>query len=83
MDFDKKVGEEREQLATQVSSIGEPLLTDLEKGFAGDKSLEFYEGLLAGYAATYQIISVLPPETHSITIGALVAYISEILEERS
>lgn len=83
MQFDKRVGEERKQFATQVSTIGEPLLTELKAGFEGDKSSEFYEGLLAGYAATYQIITVLPTETHNITIGALIAYISEVLEERS
>lgn len=83
MKFDKKVGEERAQFATQVCMIDKELLATIEKEFTGSESLEFYEGLLAAYAASYQIITNTPAVDHPIIIGGVIAYLSKIIEERS
>ncbi len=82
MRFDKRVGKERSQFATQTPMMNGELLETIKAGFVGDESLEFYEGLLAGYACSYQIFCTMLPDSHAPTIGGLIAYISEILEER-
>ena len=83
MIFDERVGAERNQFATQVAVMDEDLLKHITERFNGDESLEFYEGLLAGYACCYSIISGTPQVDHKTIIGSIAAYISDILEERS
>lgn len=83
MILDKKVGTERKQFATQVAVIDEKSLGFIVERFEGNKSLEFYEGLLAGYACSYQIVNTMVPKDHLPIIGGIVAYISEVVEERS
>ncbi len=82
MNFDRKVGKEREQFASQVSRIDESALQVIKTGFAGDQNTDFYEGLLSGFASSYRIIENLPTENPVELIGSLIAYVSEILEER-
>ena len=83
MDFDHKVGEERKQFASQVEEINEELFEVIKKGFTGQESVEFYEGLLAGYVCCYQMMKTLNKETQINLVGGIRAYISEIIEERN
>lgn len=80
MILDKKVGEERKQFASQSSEIPTEVKVDLDTTFIGKESTEFYEGLLAGYACAYQLLQL--PEIKR-NLGYIIAYLSEILEERS
>lgn len=79
MKLDQKVGEERKQFATQVASISETEFEQIKTMFDGGQTVEFYEGLLAGYACSYQIIN----SSMENLLGPIIAYISEIIEERS
>jgi hypothetical protein len=81
MQFDKRVGDERKQFATQVAHINPEVLKVIAAGFSGKESTEFYEGLLAGYTDSYQIVRSLANGQEYL--GALIAYISDVLEERS
>jgi len=83
IDFDKRIGVERRQFATQVSEIDKNLLEQIAKNFTGKEPLEFYEGLLSGYACCYSIINGTSKEDSKDMIGGIIAYISEILEERA
>ena len=83
MNFDQRVGAERSQFATQAAVIEEDLLKLIAKNFNGKESLEFYEGLLAGYACCYSIISGTSEADHKTIIGGAVSYIADVLEERS
>jgi hypothetical protein len=80
MIFDHRVGIERRQFATQVSRIPPEQLKVLKEGFQGKESQEFYEGLLAGYACSFQLTHL--PQIRE-NLGSIVAYLSDILEERS
>lgn len=80
MKFDHRVGEERKQFATQVTRITSETKTILKAGFDGGESTEFYEGLLAGYACSFQLAQ-LPKVAENL--GCIIAYLSEILEERT
>jgi len=82
--FDQRVGEERKQFATQTSKINKKMKVVLDDGFVGNETTEFYEGLLAGYARTHQLLlSKLTKQEMKEFIGFVVAYLSEILEERT
>ncbi len=80
MKFDKRVGVERSQFAAQVSEIDKDLLEHLSQNFTGKEPMEFYEGLLAGYACCYSITNGTSKKGSKDMIGAIIAYISEILE---
>jgi hypothetical protein len=82
MDFDRRVGNERSQFATQVAVIDKDILEQITKNFTGKEPLEFYEGLLAGYACCYSILNGTSEEDSKNVIGGIIAYISSILEER-
>jgi len=83
MNFDKRVGAERSQFATQVPEINKELLEQIEQNFTGKEPTEFYEGLLAGYTCSYGIINGMPEKDVKALVGGLIAYISDVLEERS
>ena len=78
--LDKRVGAERKQFASQVPAIDEPMLEFIKSSFTGDKSVEFYEGLLAGYAASYVLVDGPEPK---VMLGCIMAYLSGIVEERT
>ena len=83
MIFDKKVGEERKQFASQAQKLSLEDLKNLESGFTGDKSIEFYEGLLAGFISSFSLMETLPLPKANRWVGCIIAYLSTILEERS
>ena len=58
------------------------MLEEIKSLFGGGHSEEFNEGLLAGYAGAYQLLSSGGKEGREF-IGAVIAYLSEVLEERS
>lgn len=80
MILDLRVGKERKQFATQAGNIPAEIKMQLDEDFVGDETTDFYEGLLAGYVCSYQINK--SPDAQRI-LGGIVAYLSEILEERS
>lgn len=81
--FDKRVGVERSSFATQISEIDKNLIEQISQNFTGKEPLEFCEGLLAGYACCYSIIKGISEKDSKDMIGGIIAYISEILEERN
>jgi hypothetical protein len=81
--FDQRVGVERKTFATQISEIDKNLIEQISQNFTGKEPLEFYEGLLAGYACCYSIMGSTSKENSENIIGGIIAYISEILEERA
>ena len=81
--FDKRVGDERKTFASQISEVDKNLIKQVAQNFTGNESLEFYEGLLAGYACCYSIMGSTSKENSENIIGGIIAYISEVLEERS
>lgn len=83
MKFDERVGVERSQFATQISEIDKDLLEQIARNFTGKESMEFYEGLLAGYVCSYSIIKGISEKDSKDMMGGIIAYISEILEERN
>lgn len=77
--IDEKIDEECiRQFASQAEHIPEEYRKLFDKNFEGDKSLEFYRGLLEGYSNSYTIVQPLNPQSIETQIlSLLVAYVAD------
>ena len=65
------------QFATQFEHIPPAILTEFERSFNGDQSLDFYKGLLSGIANSYSTSNAMAPNTqHTEILGFLTAYVT-------
>lgn len=76
MKIDVRIGGNRAQFATQIEHISPEALASLRNMFIGDETPDFYEGLLAGFAAVYQMLVSMPPDVVTQFTGESVAYIA-------
>ena len=76
MKVDVRVGGNRAQFASQLAHIPPDALAKVEGCFIGDESPDFYEGLLAGFAAIYQMLVNMPPDVVTQFTGEFIAYIA-------
>jgi|SRR3989344_7157495 len=84
IEFDEIIDMDRiRQFASQLECLSPEMIAFLGQRFDGQRSAEFYRGLLAGFASAYQLCqmrtSVINPTN---VLGALVAYTSSRLEHR-
>ena len=76
MIIDTRIGGARTQFATQLGYVPQEALNSIKELFVNDETPDFYEGLLAGFVAAYQIVQHYPHNKSSQCIGAIIAYIS-------
>lgn len=75
MIIDSRIGGDRVQFASQLALVPATVIESIKTAFCGDETADFYEGLLAGFATTYQIMQSIP-DNPAEYIGAIVAYLS-------
>ena len=69
-------------MADQMEQSGnrETVTRQMEKLFAGDRSREDYEGLLAGYANAFSVVDQSPTGRTGAELGPIVAFVASKVE---
>jgi hypothetical protein len=81
MIFDDKIDRARvHQFASQIVHVPQNVKARLEEMFNGDRSVEYYEGLLSGYANMYSALQDSSPAKN--LAGQLVAFVADHLEKK-
>lgn len=73
-----------QQFASQVTNLSNRLRTELDENFEGDKSDDFYFGLLAGFANSLSVFQngELEEQDKESLLGAIVALVSDCIARR-
>jgi hypothetical protein len=71
-------GKELRQFASQLKNVPPELIAQLEEGFSGDQSPEFYAGLLAGIGVAYTFVE----GGCGNYLGPLVAFVADQIERK-
>lgn len=83
--IDERIDYQRiQQFASQVSSVSKRLMVEMEENFVGDRSDDFYHGLLAGLANSFSLLqsSELSESEKQSILGALVAFVSDQIAKK-
>ena len=84
--IDEKIDDARiVQFASQAKYITENVRNEFDRFFTGRNSVDFNQGLLAGYANSYVMMIKIDPDSEiTKTTGLIIAYIAEkILQTKS
>ena len=73
-----------QQFAGQITNLSNRLRTELDENFSGDKSDDFYFGLVAGFANSLSVMQNgdLSNADKESLMGAIVALVSDCLAQR-
>ena len=76
MKIDVRVGSARRQFASQTPNIPEYIKNWFLQSFNGEETVDFNEGLLAGFSSAYALMEQMPLEYAKQFTGATVALLS-------
>ena len=76
MRLDARIGNDRNQFASQVIHIPKHIEKWFRQSFIGEETGDFNEGLLAGFSSAYAILEQMPPGHAKQFIGATVALLA-------
>src|SRR4051812_40789523 len=79
MILDQPVGLVYREFAKQIENVPAGMREEMESCFIGDKSNDFYRGLLAGFAASHQMVDKGYTAEH---IGCIIAFICDKMAKK-
>ena len=69
------------QFAAELGKLAHADVMQMEQMFSGEQSIEYYRGLLWGYANAFNIIQQRGPDLAHAILGRIAAFIADRIEK--